>query len=474
MRMVLLRLILGAGVLLACRDVRASGERIGILRFTGWAAEAIQQEAIRVVSQHGYSVVGPDEIDYVHEKFGVRLDSKQGVATLAEVRELHAVLIGRVTGTKRRRVVTIDVRRGRDGARVGRLTWSGRGSEITIARLVGRTLWPKLRPKLPRPAPRMVSSSPAQAATAPNVPAAVDAPTPVEETRPVEQAAPDREATPTAEATPAPPIRTPPPSTDDPLGVAASATVPESPARPATLELVFGPRFFSRRFTYRSDPSATLRDYQTRSFAPALGVAALWFPKIPEQPWRAYVGLALGIEHGLSLESKTRDGSTFQSPNRDYHLSMLVRVPFQHADIDLFLGGGQHLFAFVAQGSARTGPALVPDVTYLYARTGAHGRFHLGSSVDFLAGVAYRHVVDAGEISSSEWFPFITVRGFDATAGFALRLMPRWEARFQVDLRRYAQQMNSLATDPSPSLGAVDQLWSFWAGAAMRFGKGAR
>ncbi len=410
-------------------------EKVGVLRFEGEEELAVRREVMRVIDGRGFPLVGAQALEESAAARGGGLDDRAGVKAVCEALAIAAILEGRVEASGARRSARIAVRRGRDGALLGEERWSVRGPTEALARAVGRSFWQRLGPAIvAASAPELEAEPAASAATAPA-------------------------ATATATATVEAPPAAPPPVV--------------SPLRraPALLDVAVGPRLFSRHFSYRSDPRGTLRDFRTKTFAPALGLTIAAFPFRNAPPAIARLGLLLGVEYGLSLESRTSDDLVYQSPARDLGAALAYRVPWRRLQIDVLAGAGRHRFPFEPRGAARQGQAAFPDVDYVYARGGLACRLATAGALDLTFGLQYRHLLSAGAIASEAWFPSLSGRGFEAQAGFAYPLFPTIEARGALDFRRYGHGMGG-GMDAHVSSGAVDEFWSLTLALAFLLGSG--
>lgn len=465
----------------AAAPAGAAARRVGVMRFVGADELPVRRAVTRVLAAHGVRVVGAPALERAASAVGSRLDEASARRLMKRL-GLQALVVGEV-----------QARAGRGASAVLRLhTLTGRPRDVkasvasgpqALGAAIAPALWARAegalggrrsrrggRPQRVADPADDVRGGELASAEPPKPPTAAEDGEDADDTEEDEDE-PDADADGLERAAAAARLR------------AAAEAVPEDrsprdnpsggpavPTAPSGFEVAVGPRFLSRRFTYASDVRNGLSDFQTVTIAPAVAVEATWFPgHRPGDP--GYVGLALGYEHGLSLESTTADGRTYQSPNQHLAASGLLRLPSKWLTGRAALGGGWQRFAFAPVGGTPVDaePPL-PDVSYLFVRGGLDLRLATPTPLALYGGMGYRHVLRAGDIASSAWFPRDEVRGVDLTIGVAYRFLPRWELRGQMDVRRYAHDMHARATDAHVAGGAVDVYVSWFAAVVLLFG----
>lgn len=395
--------------------------RVGVLRFDGSSESPVRRQVQRALGQRGFEIVGAQALQRTADQSDFDLSRNGDRRRLMAKLRLTALVLGDVKrqGSRSMARLTIEPREGTSEGE----TWTVRGGTDQLAEAVGHDLLRRAGTVLGKPARRREGAAGVEEPEA--------AATQVASEAPVEPAAP---------TTPADPGFSP------------------HTRRPA-FELFAGPRFLSRRLSFDGDERGELRDHRTRSLAQALGIGAAWFP-FAAQPGAVHaLGFEASYERGLGLRSITSDGTAYESPHQQFAGAFLWRVPRRWVTGDALLGGGTQRFGFDRLGAPATDPderPPVPDVSYSYLRAGLRMVFHTTGAFALIASGAYRHVLDAGPIAGSQWFPGASAWGFDATVGALYRLHPQWEIRAEADVRRYA---HGFSADPGAALvasGAID------------------
>jgi hypothetical protein len=422
------------------------GNRVGLVPFKGSGAEKLQRAAAKALTSHGFRVVEIDDVRAT--RAGATLD--EATLVLAAQSDLVGVMGGVVTTKGRNVAVTLSLRAGKDGSVVGERTWSSRKGAGALARVVQSATWSAFGAELKRLR---------------DDPAAARPETPVKEAPP---AAPEPPAPPKPEP-PAPAVSAVPTRTSAPVVVQSRAVDEPAPATGAThphqaaVELVVGPRMSTRELSYTG---ATVSEFHTNRPYTALGFGAAWFPLLG----RPQVGLAIEGQFGARAHATRAETLTYELRTNEVTGSALVGYPFEWVTVDLVAGGGIHETNVIGLDAAASMPSPIPDVSYKYLRGGLGLHVYTPSPFALFAGGYYRHVLSAGGIAGSDWFPHLQVRGMDVTAGASYRILSWLEARLQVDGRIYDFKMKA---DPGAARfadSAVDRYWGAWLGAAALFG----
>ena len=488
---------------------RAPGaeRRIAVVKFDGAGELEVRRSVMRAIGAQGVALVGSRELDAASQaRGGGRVDG-DAMGTLAVEMRVVGLVDGHVIARARGggASVRLVVRSAREGTLIATETFAVRGGLDLLARHVEENFWRRLGPAVERaltgagtgggggavagrrpppgaPPPRgsvAVSRTAAGRSEAGSgreealANTALAAARARELSDPIDLqrsggAAADRGAAAPSNAPDAP--GTPPaPAGGTTPGDDVDARTAAASGPPPMLDVSLGPRFFSRRLSYNTDPQGVLREFQTRSWTPGMGLGVAFFPlsgrRLPAQP-----GLTLDLERGLSLESRTAMNRIYQSPAGDYRASIAVRLPHRLVTPEGSVGVGYQGFAFEPQGAARADPAPIPDVGYTYLRLGLGARVHTRSPLGVVVGAYYRHVFDAGAVASPEWFQRLSVHGLEVSGGLTYRFFPRWEVRADVGVRRYAFDLNTQPGDAREGDEATDIYWAFSFGVAMLLG----
>lgn len=418
----------------------AATKRVGLLPFSGPGATVARAAVNRALAAKRWRVI--------------EVKSADVIASAADEHRLAAVVGGRITKKGKLWTASIDIRKAEDdGDTIAAGKWTARGSSTALSRGVFRGFWKRFGRILERQATRVHPVSRRRA----EPPAA---------TKPIARAEPETAAEPEPETAPEPAvadIASPPPRVQTAAPTSVKAPPPDTPL---LFELTCGPRMISRRLGYRGDSAGALVGFRTALGAPAVGLGMAMFPFAGiEGSFLARFGIGLRFEYGLPLSSQLGSLS-YRSPHSDLNVGIGYRLGSRLVTIDLEAGGGWHRFAVTPEGEAVSRPRPVPDVAYQYLRPGAGLRVQTGR-LGWLAGGYYRHVLDAGPITSTEWFPLAQVRGFEGILGAGWRLHPRWELRAMADLRWYRMQTNATASSIRQADAASDLFIAGWLAAAL-------
>ena len=243
---------------------------------------------------------------------------------------------------------------------------------------------------------------------------------------------------------------------DEPEDEAPPAAKPSSRPSPLEATLAFG--IGTRNYRYSDDLFSALRAYKMGP-TPLASLATRWYPAAHFTGGAAaHVGIAASFEQAFLIESRA-NGESYDTSARQWLLGLHGRLPLDSLELGADIGLGNHSFE-VDDDPARP---LVPDVSYQFVRLGIDARYRTSSWL--LAGaIGYRHVTDAGAISTDEWFPRLSVAGLDAGAHVGLGVSEGLHLLVGVLYRRYGFSMNPEPGDPHVAGGALDSYISGWAG----------
>ena len=245
----------------------------------------------------------------------------------------------------------------------------------------------------------------------------------------------------------------------------ATTPAPAPYVRPDRFTLAVGPRLLYRRLAYTGAPSGQLTDFDTQLPTLGMGLRADWFPLSGALQG---LGLVAQLEQTRAIRSQTPVG-TFVSPSRDLAAAGQWRFPWQRLEVAVDLGMGLHRFDFRAQDVNRRLPRPLPDVAYRYLQAGLELRARAAGRLAMVVGSHYRHVFQAGGVTSRDWFPGARIRGLDASAGIDCRLGASVTASVGMDARLYRLDF-AQSTSTRLSAGASDNYYSGWARLGFRLG----
>jgi hypothetical protein len=219
------------------------------------------------------------------------------------------------------------------------------------------------------------------------------------------------------------------------------------------LDASIGAASLLRLLDYSDDLFGALREYRLPlSALGALRVEA--WPAAREGGALSHFGLSASAEQSFLLKSGRQGGPSFSTNAQRITFGLVGRLPVQRAEVTLGAAYGWQDFSISGEGD----PARpdIPNVTYRFLRAGAGLRLELKPRVALLASAAYLHVLDSGQIATSDYFPRLTVAGVEAGVGAAWQFSSPWEVRVGVDYRRYFFNMHPEPGDRLIAGGALD------------------
>ena len=137
--------LLGAAPALAAGE----GQRVGV-HFTGSGSGDVERAVLRLLDTHGFRAVRGGTIEDAAVERGASLEHSPGVRTVSRALGLGAFLSGQASSRRGVLSITMLLREGWQGGRLGHVRWSTRGGPRALAALVERELWPRLGEKLER------------------------------------------------------------------------------------------------------------------------------------------------------------------------------------------------------------------------------------------------------------------------------------------------------------------------------------
>ena len=248
---------------------------------------------------------------------------------------------------------------------------------------------------------------------------------------------------------------------------------PSKKDRPAAVDIEFDFVFVHRNLSWNDDLIGNLRDY-TLGFGPGIQTKFQYFPGAH---FTSGVGAQFGIDFEwqrlFDFDSTRDDGVSFPTEAQQFLAGLRWRYPAGRWEPTIFADYGVHKFEFGVAGTPTT-TSGIPGVKYKFIRAGAGFRVGAGKDENFIIVVngAYRYLLSAGGIESTQWFPEASGHGMDALLMFGYGLPKGFEVRLGVDYRRYWFDLNPVPGPPDPPYvagGALDQYWGLSIGAAWRY-----
>ncbi|MCK6547009.1 hypothetical protein L6R52_14260 [Myxococcota bacterium] len=441
---------------LASSTALAADVRVAVGDVSGSIGPMVESAIRKSLDEAGVDIVEPGDWTTAMES----LDGDE----LAVAAELGVAIIVEAE-TKRGKAGWEAVVKARSGA-TGKVSksWTAKGKDIkALTAAIDAGLWKSLGPtiskaKPPKPPKKKkldTAEVPAKGSKKKPKVAEKKVVTPVDEADEDTSAA-DEEP---AEETNVAPAKIEAPATviEEKPAVAAKVAPSRTFARNAVpLEVAAGVELFARNFSYNDDLFGRLRPY-TLSGAPAISVQGVWYPGAHfTHGIAANLGIAFDVELGLALESSDASGATYPTSALEAGGALRWRIPFADAsELAISAGGGVQQFS-VDPADTGASPEL-PSVGYGFVRGGVDARIALPAGLAVIAGLGYRQVLSAGEITEDAWFPRASAGGLDGEVGLGYAIIDALEARVTVFGRRYFYSMDPEPGDPNVAGGALDQ-----------------
>jgi hypothetical protein len=414
----------------------AARTRIVVEQFRGPGSSGLRSTVMKTLKKKGtYEIVSDKQLSAAIARSVGAVETTADYLVVARELKVTAVLAGTVTRGKHF-ALTLKLHDGTDGTELGTATYRALhlrslASPKIMTRLLKRALASLTRtgasPALAQSSAFTESDARRAEAEVPTVPT-MDLP---------------------------PIVFDPPPDLEGTSSPASMARVEKTRARgPHPFEASLGLGFVSRDLDYVDDFSGNLEPYNLGG-TPAVEAALDWFPWAHSR-LLSYLGVCGALEYTFDPISTDAAGKAFASRGYDLRGGIRARKSFARGSVSLTASYGRHAFLLFATGDD-TGEPPVPDVTYDYARAGAHGRLQVSRKLALELGGAYRHILSTGEIGSQDFFSRATAGGVDMEAAVTVAGPFGLELRAGVDLRRYFFSMNPEPGDTFIAGGAVDQ-----------------
>ena len=226
-------------------------------------------------------------------------------------------------------------------------------------------------------------------------------------------------------------------------------------SRAQPFELQLGGGVLSRRLAYRDDLFHALRGYALRA-APLGTLSGRWYPGAHlTNGIGAHIGFEGSFEQGLLFDSLDSGGRSHDSDAWGYSLAARLRQPSGAHQLGAALGYREQAFS-VEGGDLPSGEGAVPGVTYRQLVAAVDARFVFGPvAIDGRLEAA--HVLSAGEMGDTNWFPRATGNRVSAMLELAYAFGGALAVTAGVELRRYFFDLDPEPGDPFVAGGAIDQ-----------------
>lgn len=235
-----------------------------------------------------------------------------------------------------------------------------------------------------------------------------------------------------------------------------------------TVDVSAGARLFGRSLWFTDDFFQRLRPYSL-TIAPAVAAAVEWYPMVPFSRGAAsWFGVVASGEYGFGFTSTDAQGRAYATASYGFTAGLRFRRVFWRAEVGATLAYGHQVFSIDRGAADQAPPEGIPNVAYQSVRVGVSGRLNLLRRLVLTAGATYLAVVDAGEIDGEDYFPRSFIGGVELRLGAAVPLAAGFEARADLEWRRYFHHMNVVPGDRLVAGGAVDDFYAATVGVAWR------
>lgn len=239
---------------------------------------------------------------------------------------------------------------------------------------------------------------------------------------------------------------------------------PERP-RPVAIDVAAGLSVFNRSFRWEGDTAHRLRPY-TLSMAPAVSLAAVWYPGAHVTSGAlAHLGLTGSADFAFGMSSRDDAGREFETSALQWSVGVRARIPLgvvtPGVSAEVF---NQRFYVAVPTASDDLG---VPEAIYRSVALGVDVNFSLRANISVRAGARYLAVLSAGTIGDTV-FSNATAAGVDAELGLSLGLGAGFDLRFAGGFRRYFFALHGTPEDRWVATGATDDYFSALAALGFR------
>ena len=207
----------------------------------------------------------------------------------------------------------------------------------------------------------------------------------------------------------------------------------------------------------------------TRSFdltlAPAAGGQLVWYPTAHfGDGLLAHLGLVVDASYTIPSDSKDSTGQAY--PTRAFAAWTGLRGRLAWGKHQLYSTLGVGLQSFQIRDAPAAAKPEVPSVAYRHLRWALGSKIALWRGLALELNLAYLPVLNAGEITSADYFPRASVSGIDVAAQLRLPIAYGLQVDVGTRLRRFFYDLNPQPGDRNVAGGAVDQYLNFTIGLA--------
>lgn len=197
------------------------------------------------------------------------------------------------------------------------------------------------------------------------------------------------------------------------------------------------------------------------------GIEAGVYPFASSDSRTVQVGAVLSFRKEALLAQSHVGDQPLDASSSQWQAGLRMQIPVGPHELGLSAGLGAHTFS-LSDASRNPRPVPVPNVAWSYGRFGVDGRLNV-APLFVGAEFGYRAPYGSGQIGSYDWFPRLTVSGFDATIFAGAPLSDNVELALGYEIRRYAFAAHPKVGDSVVAGGAVDLYGSGWLALGLRF-----
>lgn len=378
-------------------------KRVVVLDFDGAGAAPVRGHVVEALGEHPEITTVPmREVENAANRLGLSLDAPADYVRVAEDLQISAFVGGNVAREKGSFVATVWVRNGADGQVMHEEGWT-RKTKAQLKAIKGNfwsVMGPHISASSPPQKPEPVAEEPVAAA-------------PVDESALSDEEKPD----------------------DD---------TPSTPSAHPSLIAAIGPRFLSRNLQFEDDQLGNLRSYKNTA-AFEIAIAAQWYPGASSYDnWIGNIGLDLDFDYAIGLKSK-EGGKTLSTTAYDLGAGLIFRLPLEMFEPRFRLGYVRQVFDVDTPSNV-----FLPAMSYSAVRLGLGTAIKIVEAFSLDVGAAYLVVLDAGDLTSKDYFEKASVGGFEAGAGALVHITGPYSVRAGIDFRRYFYDLKPDSTVVQP------------------------
>ena len=422
-------------VLASAGSAEAQTKRVGIAKFEGQSASAIQAQITSGLKERDeVEIVSAREVAGTASRLGNSLSTDSDFQEVGEALELSAIIEGESERDRKGRDlnITVRVRDASTGDVVHEQTWKKRRSQVKqLKGLAWRGLGPAImQTSAPAPKSKKGKKPPAPVATE------IDDPEsgfvePDEEEAPPARPKPKRDVTPREDEEVA---------EEDDEDAGAKRNVAKSAAHPA-LVLTVGPRLMWRKLKYDGDTNLSSFG---GSAAVMPAVSLQYYPGAHSSTaWYSNLGLDLDLDYALAYKSKLPNGGDEVSTKAyEVGVGAIYRIPLGDFEPRLRVGYLKQVFSVdMTPQQCPVGIEMpvrcMPQMDYSALRLGLGTDVRIVDWLTVDVAFAYLLVLGTGELDEERYGEDVSTSAWEANAGFIVRFKEVYGVRLGLDYRRY-------------------------------------